>query len=357
MKPDPSRRTPPPSGALEAVVAAARRRRARGAAVVGVGVAALGAAAVLLVPSGDGGPSEQLAGPPGAVVTPSSVATTVPPSKPALGAAADQRCPQEPSGVPAAQGFDDAASLVPDEVPAEVLLCRYEHQDVGRSWTVTRASNVLTDLASVPSSFLVPRLLPGEGHACPSVGITFYTSYLIRLDYGPGRTAWVRAGGRCGDGVSNGRFMSGYGLPVAAAFTSGRWPALSAVTPCSWDSSRTGRAGQEVTLVPPGWQSVRVCPSSGVSASELSDVDAEDVVERVNRLGTAPYQPMTGCSGDDLVPVEQPTKSVVLVVDYGLGRGVRLDVAPGCTPFISNGSIRAVAGSAQQNAILDLLRQ
>lgn len=371
MKPDPSQRRPPPEGVLEAVTRAGRRRRARGLVAASLGLVVAGVVAASSLPLGDEDrASEQLAGPSPAVTSP----TERPSSLPTIATAGltDARCPADPGaqrdvGYPAAlvpespQGFDASALLVPDAVPIEVLACRYAPEaDLPRlGQPVVRSSRELVGLESVPAWLLVPRRLSDQLYGCPADVRPTPVTYLVRLDYGSGRSAWLHTSDNlCSLDVTNGSFMSTADVDtaLAEAFTSGAWPALPAEATCS-RAMPVDRAGQELTLVPPGWRRVLVCSDDGrdLLRHQLADDEAKAVVADLNSLPTSGVDPTRSCVGEKAVRVGSRVSPGDLVIDYGPGRAVRLKLLAGCTPFIRGGSLQAPADAAQQNEILDLL--
>lgn len=151
--------------------------------------------------------------------------------------------PQRPGqlvGLPAWRGETaSAAALVPSGVPRRVVACRYAPAPAGVAWAPVGGSTTSGEAADrlrLEGTVAVARperaardlaaTVPADVSACRAAGGAA-TPYLVGLDYGSGRVAWlgvVQASG-CSS-VTNGAFVGG-GVPadqVARAYDTGRWP-------------------------------------------------------------------------------------------------------------------------------------
>lgn len=131
------------------------------------------------------------------------------------------RCPPGPPGddgrsVPAPPRVAGAAeSLVPQQVPDAVTICRYAGTDVQRIVLTGSLTGVPRDLARLPVTTAIPACRPN-----PTV-----PRYLVELAYPGGGTVWLVAGGDC-PGTGNGLVVTPQSLAdlFDTAARTGVWP-------------------------------------------------------------------------------------------------------------------------------------
>jgi hypothetical protein len=357
-------RRPPAPGVLDRVVREGRRRRRRLAA--SAAGATLLLAGVLVAVSGQPSDDDRVvtaASPSAAAAAPSP-----PPAAPCpetLGTAPGDR------SVPAPPPEELASALVPADAPLAATVCRYGDaslQGFGQSAAppdtvaLEGSRRLEGGLSDVPDDLALPA--GDEVGPCTLVGGPI-VPYLLQLQYETG-TVWVRTSSDLNscELVTNGRFTSAVyvGGQVEASYAEGSWvPA-----PRPWNAPDdgacprvpTGRAGQEDSLVPPGWQSLVLCATSG--GAQSSRVIADDRARRVAELlGSLPTEADGGYSAscDRKLSIEgDDGGQLFLRFDYPRGRDVVVIPFLGCDPSLGNGSLSAQASAGQQEELLRLLR-
>ncbi len=235
------------------------------------------------------------------------------------------------------QGVDGSSRMVPLQVPSSVVVCAYipPGSPGGRS-----GSKVLSgDLQGVVDDLgWVPPVLRGASGACADVLlVTDGDSYLIGLNYGHG-LLWVSASFDHCDGSGNGVFTSPTNLGGLARswYRAGRWTAPSASTACQ--PTRSGRLGQERSMVPADPISVTACqvdkPKAGASQPATSAV-ARQLIRNLNDKTIGP-------SGNGSCrPTGSGMQDYNVLFDYREGPPVLVVVLSGCVPEIWNGSLHA----------------
>lgn len=368
LQPDRSLRRPPPAGMREVVQRAGRRRRR---AVLGGGMLALvvlaavpvGALALrddardTLLADGDSSPSTAPAEPAPADPCP----TDVPRDNPS-------RIPAVPAPPPA----DFAGSLVPDQVPTAVTICRYADTSPG-SGSASASSEpdglqgereLLGGLENLPADLAVPAGL--EIGLCTAIGGAVIP-YLVRLTY-PAGTVWLSTMSEVNGCslVSNGEFTSPVYVAgqVARSYDAGSWvpdaPRDGGPTPSACGSTPSGRAGAERDLVPAGWTGLSLCEGSGSAQTSrpVSDDRAGAVTDLLNALDSEPGEGGFGASCSDQLKVEgDDDRSRSLHWRYPTGRDVVVVPFIGCDPPLGNGSLSADATAEQQEELLRLLEE
>lgn len=363
-----SPRRPPPPGLLEAVVTEGRRRRVR-AASAGAAIAVLLVAIPLVglralpqsadrVVSGDAVPS--------AAASPSAAPSPPPaaPCPPVLATARDER------SLPASSHPGLDLALVPAEPPLAATVCRYgDAQNTGFGQSSGPPDEVALEgsrslragLEGIPDDLAVP-----SGTAigpCTLMGGPVIP-YLLHLQYEDG-TVWVRTSSdlnRCAL-VTNGAFTSPVYVAgqVEASYEAQAWVAAperaGGPDPGECRPSRIGRAGQEVSLVPSGWEALVLCRQQGAEqvARVIPDRPAREIAALLDAL---PGRPEGGFSAscDGRQPVEGDNgDQLFLHWSYPQGRDVMVIPFFGCDPSFSNGSLAAQATVAQQAELLRLL--
>lgn len=368
LQPDRSLRRPPPAGMREVVQRAGRRRRR---AVLGGGMLALvvlaavpvGALALrddardTLLADGDSSPSTAPAEPAPADPCPTDVPRDSPSGIPAV-----------PAPPPA--GF--AGSLVPDQVPTAVTICRYADTSPG-SGSASASSEpdglqgereLLGGLENLPADLAVPAGL--ETGTCTLIG-GGVVPHLLRLSY-PTGTLWLSTTSdpnNCSL-VSNGEFTSAVyvGQQVSASYEAREWvadPQTEGPSPSACAFARSGRAGQERAFVPTGWATLTVCQGgdgTDMTARPIADDRARDVTDLLNALDSEPGEGGFGASCSDQLKVEgDDDRSRSLHWSYPTGRDVVVVPFIGCDPPLGNGSLSADATAEQQEELLRLLEE
>jgi hypothetical protein len=286
---------------------------------------AAGALLAVVLLTACGGPDEG-----GAVATPAS-------ASPADG------CPQRWGGsddepwVPAPPTTETPGRLVPDADPVEATVCRYDGSGA------LEGDVVLQDgLDRIRTDLLVPARVEGAALPCVPTGGEA-VPHLLRLRYADG-DLWLAAVQRQDACTTsgNGVFVSSafLGDALERSYRSGGWvpPDLD---PCA--PTALGRAGQERSLLPPGWTSLVVCGDG--RPRELAVDRAQQVGALLAQLEARPAQ--RSCDGTPAVVLR-------LAAVYAHGPPVGLSWRPGCTPSVGNGSLSAATTPAQTE-LLDLL--
>ncbi|MCW2615870.1 MAG: hypothetical protein JWN08_2864, partial [Frankiales bacterium] len=245
--------------------------------------------------------------------------------------------------------------LAPDADPVEVLVCRYEDVSGSRAGPASLVGErvVTAGLDRVRHDLLLPELLPGGTRACTAMGGPV-VPHLARLSYADGDLwlAATRDPNSCQDSGNGAFTTSAYlGEVLQQSFDAATWSSPPAPAAGSCASSGSGRAGQERTLVPPGWSALAVCRPSvddqPPPAREVERATAERVVALLARVPTVPGS--GGCSGPS-------RRTYDLLVSYPDGPPVQVRYAPGCEPPMRNGSLDATPSAAQGAELEDLLR-
>lgn len=272
--------------------------------------------------------------------------------KSAAPAVPELTCPRvfagTPPWVPAPpSGVDGRERLVPRQAPARAVLCAYDGSNVPRAqsgWTLSGSHTLSGGFDRLAHDLTsLPRLLPGQRHACPAIGGP-QTDYLLGLSY-PDGTLWVSGAAEptiC-MGTSNGVFTSpaNTGALMQASYTAGTWtrpPPRHSDDPCR--GRPIGRLGQESVLVPDHPASVRICQGPPTEGQRLTyrtvtlDHGFDDLVAALNTLTTTPW------AGTDRI-VTAPTVYYEVDFRYPDGRDVQLAVDPSSVPAIDNGSLQA----------------
>lgn len=283
-----------------------------------------------------------------------------PPATPTVTLAADG-CPATlPVGepvpwVPAPPTTETPGRLAPDADPVEALVCRYEDVSGTPAGSASLVGErvVTAGLDRVRHDLLLPARVPGGTRACTAMGGPV-EPHLVRFSYADGELwlAATRDPNSCQDSGNGAFTTSAYlGDVLQESYDASTWTSPPAPAAGSCSSSGSGRAGQERTLVPPGWASMTVCRPPAKDqpppAREVDRATAERVVALLAQVATAPGS--GGCSGPSRTTYD-------LLVTYPAGPAVQVRYAPGCEPPVRNGSLDATPSAAQGTELEDLLR-
>lgn len=240
--------------------------------------------------------------------------------------------------------------LVPDADPVEAVVCRYralggEADELGAdSGGLEGEVRLEGGLSRVRTDLLWPAEVEGSQRVCTTTGGSL-TPYLVRLRY-PGGVVWlstVQEANGCSP-TGNGAFVSA--VPSAdhwaQAYGSASWPAPGA-DPCR---TRTGRSGEERSLVPHGWTTLLVCGEDG-SRREVGADRAGRIADLLDRVQTRPGT--NACSG-------QPTIVERLVFTHAEGPPAVVTYMPGCEPSVGNGSLSASLTPEQSDVLAALVQ-
>ncbi len=251
--------------------------------------------------------------------------------------------------VPATPTAETTGRLVPEQTPAQALVCRYGPVADGRA-DLTGEAPLTAGLDRLPADLLLPgQERTATGDCVPGPGPV--TPVLLRLTY-PDGAVWVAAtaeADRC-RGATNGRFSSGsdVGDVLVASAATGRWtvPALpDAGQRCVPD--RDGRHGEETALLPAGVQALTLCRVAGDGVTRRRATPAQQAtVQDVLDEPVAVLSPRSCPGGGD---------QYELAASYGSGPVVLVRYAPACTPDVDNGTLRAdlePAGRRRLDALL-----
>lgn len=233
------------------------------------------------------------------------------------------------------QGFDGAARLVPDATPTSVVVCRYADVTplTARSDTTSAIESRLE--SETRPAALDPALLerwayaarvPGRTwvHMCTLIGGPT-VPYLVGLDYGDGRRAWV-AGDQDPNNCSpstNGSYLAAMHLgdPLRRITTRKQAPGQEGCL------GGMGRLGSDTALVPPGVTGATVCDRK--PPRQLSSEEASRLAEIFGGPGVRPYGEPQHCT---------PTKHGMGRVAFHYDRGPDVQVmwSPNCSPQAMN---------------------
>lgn len=251
------------------------------------------------------------------------------------------------------QGFDGRTRLLPDRQPLSLVDCAYPVVDNGAATptgppfvvakrtlvTGQRVDEVVGLLAWAPRD-------TGRGTMCTAMAGP-ETVHLVGARYDDS-IVWVAAlaeANRCKP-ATNGDFRT----PLPVGHQLDQWFGTkltngSAQPTC--DQWVGGRLGDELTLAPNGDPIVTVCraTNSGQRELELSKDQSGQVVAALRSLRTEPLHLI--CATAD------GGRDFRLVLDFGRGPDVIINVVPGCEPELMGSALSA----AEAGAVVDLVEQ
>jgi hypothetical protein len=319
-------------------VLVAPRRNVRWPAVAAAAACVLALVGVLVAVN-RGGRHHDAAGP--TTTFGASAVLTCPKSYPPSGVGTSDAVPEQ------AKGVDGRSRLVPQELPAHVVVCGYLEEN---TTALTQQRQLTGDLSIIPATF---SWLPGSDMAsayCAGyLGPYVPGNYLFGISY-PDGTVWISAPRQTCDGASNGQFMAADNLSQYArdALSTGTWQLAGPKTVDGCPAPTTsGRLGQETALVPDIPISVQVCafPRRDSSPPVVGRVMTGAVVHTlVDALGSLPTKRW--------IPLNCPvtpgsnSQTYVATFSYSLGPPLQLTIAPACGDAVYNGSLQASDGGA-----------
>lgn len=300
----------------------------------------------------------------GSVTSPDGPPPTQPRTFNAQAVAADGglECPatvtdREGLTVPAMpQGVDGRSRLLPDRQPSSLVDCAYPVVDNGAATptgppfamakrtlaTTSQVDDVVALLAWAP-------LDTGRGTVCTMIAGP-EAVHLIGARYDDA-IVWVAAlaePNRCKP-ATNGDFRT----PLPVGYQLDQWfgarPTDSPPQPAC-DRRVGGRLGDDVALVPDGDPIVTVCrpTGSGMREHRLSTDQSRQVVSALRSLPTEPAHQMCAAS-----TTPDGAKEFRLVLDYGRGPDVIIDVTPDCQPEL----LSSARSADDAGAVIDLVEQ
>ena len=259
-----------------------------------------------------------------------------------------------PASIPSAEGMtvpekpqgavDGNARLLPERAAESMVVCAYPVMDISATqpltppFKLTQRSVATPDQRAELTDLLAwaPRW-NGQPQVCTMMAGN-ETAYLVGSTYGDA-IVWVAAkddANSCSQST-NGDFVSGaaLGVPIDAMFGAGQ-PSSAPIDPCI--GSSWGRLGDDQSLAPEGAPKVTVCRLAADAAyldTPLDAVQSGQVVAELRGLTTEP----TGhtCQGSGKV---SPSRFMLLLT-YGSGPQVRIQVDPECAPQLLGGSLQA----------------
>lgn len=272
------------------------------------------------------------------------------------------RCPTsldsaEASTVPRSpEGVVGGARLLPDRLPASLVVCDYPVMAVSATQPLTAPFRIhdRTVVTGALRQDVVDLLAwaprwNGRERPCTTMAGD-ETAYLVGAAYGDA-VVWVsaKADANACSRATNGDFVSG--APVGVTLRELLAPAPPTdgrATGCG--TSTWGRLGDDATLAPAGDAGITVCRSAADGTTRPTRLDADRSRQVVAALRALDTRPTGGtCAGAG----ETSDARFVLVLAYAVGPAVRVAVDPACTPAVLGSNLEADDAST----VVDLVEQ